>query len=119
MNKINNQLRGSLRFGFIRCVFQKPYTMMELQVKLRDSVFNGVGFAKCHPNDEWRDNLGYEIACGRAKADIVRQIRTYEDNGIYMTTLKGRLERVGILEEGVNEQYAEDNAVYLQNLGVE
>lgn len=57
----------------IEHIHDRPYTFVRL--KLKDSRLQGLGFAKCNPNDEWSSYLGFEIAMGRALKKLANQMR--------------------------------------------
>lgn len=57
-----------------------PHTIVEVYVEVFDKVghlrlVRGVGYAKLGKNDKWNSVIGYEVAYGRAIADIIKQYK--------------------------------------------
>lgn len=62
-----------------------PYTMCQVSVYLpltdyEGSIYVGTGFTKMIPTDEWDDDLGMEIAFGRAINHAIDQWLEWEES---------------------------------------
>ena len=68
MNRFRQIKQEILQSGAVlpKVYWDDPYTFVHLIIDWNGRDFESVGFAKRHPNDEWNEVLGLEIAMGRA-----------------------------------------------------
>lgn len=50
----------------------KPYTIVELVAEVGEKRVRGVGISRCGRNDTWNEEVGYQIARGRALKDAAK-----------------------------------------------
>jgi len=54
--------------------YKDPYTAVHMKLAHEGHEYEGLGFSKCHPNDEYDYMLGLTIATGRAEMALAREL---------------------------------------------
>ena len=80
MNKEDARLYVDIHTSVVKEFVAYPYCAVEIEVKVEGQTFRATGIAECSKKDKWNPGpnplkpgpYGRSIACGRAKAKIVK-----------------------------------------------
>jgi len=65
--------QGSENVSVVEYHQKRPYSFIKVKCRIRNGVYEGVGFAKVRYPDRWNPAIGYDIAYRKAIADAVRK----------------------------------------------